>query len=65
MDDMSEREQAILSEWTRSVYDAALHAEYIASRWRPSDGAILRLNGYFGAGLTPAEAADALFSTHH
>ena len=64
-DDMSDREQAILWEFTRDVTDASYRAGYITRRWNPSDAVCLRLRGYQQAGLTPDEAADGLFATHH
>jgi hypothetical protein len=64
-DDMSDREQALLYEWTRSVADSALHSGYVTGRWNMTDDVCLRLRGYHQAGLSPSEAADALFSTRH
>jgi hypothetical protein len=64
-DDMSEREQAILFEWTRSTVDSAFRAEYVVRGWAPSDATCQRLRGYHQAGLSPDEAAEALFSTRH
>lgn len=65
MDDMTDAEQAMLFEWTRSAIDAALHGGYIASPWRPSAGAYEQLAGYYASGLTPEEAAQAMFGVHH
>jgi hypothetical protein len=64
-DDMSDREQAILYEWTRSATDSAFHAGYITRSWSPSDAVCNRLRGYFEAGLSPDEAAEALFAVRH
>jgi len=64
-DDMTEREQAILYEWTRDTADAAFRAEYVARGWAPSDATCQRLRGYHQAGLTPDEAAEALFAVRH
>ena len=64
-DDMSEREQAILYEWTRSATDSAFHAGYITRGWAPSDATCQRLRGYHQAGLSPDEAAQALFAVRH
>lgn len=64
-DDMSEIEQAMLFEWTRDTTDAAFRAEYVTRAWSPSDAMLIRLRGYHHAGLTPDEAAQALFATRH
>jgi hypothetical protein len=64
-DDMSEVEQAILFEWTRSVADSALHSGYVTSRWSMTDDVCLRLRGYHQAGLSPSEAAECLFAVKH
>lgn len=63
MNDLSERDAAILSEWTRDAYDAAVHAGFVTPPWRPSPAMREALVGYFEAGLTPGEAAMALFAT--
>ena len=64
-DDMSEREQALLWEFTRDVTDASYRAGYITRRWNPTDAVCLRLRGYHLAGLTPDEAAEGLFGVKH
>lgn len=63
MNDMTQAEQAMLSEWTRDAFHAAVHAGYVVAPWRPTDDACRVLRGYHTAGLTPAEAAQAFFST--
>lgn len=63
MNDMTDCEQAIQSEWTRDVFDAAVRAGYISPPWKPSDGALEMLRGYYVSGLTPEEGAQALFAT--
>lgn len=60
---MSERDQAIIAEWTLDTFDAAVHAVLVTPPWRPTDHAYGVLRGYREAGLTPAEAAQAFFST--
>lgn len=64
-DDMTDREQAMLFEWTRSTVDSAFDAGYITRRWEPSDTTLCRLRGYHEVGLSPSEAAEALFATRH
>ena len=61
MDDDVER--AKLEEWTRSAIDAALHAGLVTLPWRPSEHMYDALAGYYAAGLTPDEGAEALFAT--
>ncbi|MFM0503945.1 hypothetical protein [Paraburkholderia caffeinilytica] len=63
MDDMSERDQAMLSEWVRDAFDAAVHAGYISPPWKPSAAMRNTLQSYYVSGLNPAEAAQALFAT--
>jgi hypothetical protein len=65
MNDLSDCEQAMLSEWSRSAIDAALHAGFIVMPWRPTDGIYDQLAGYYASGLTPEEAAQALFAIRH
>lgn len=61
MDDDVER--AKLEEWSLAVFDEVLAAGYITPPWRPSRTMRESLAGYFEAGLTPAEGAEALFAT--
>jgi hypothetical protein len=62
---LSEQEAACLAEWSRSAIDAALHAGLIAMPWRPTVAVYDRLAGYYAAGLSPAEGAEALFAVRH
>lgn len=63
MNDLSDVERAKLSEWTRSAIDAALHAGLVTLPWRPSERVHTALAGYYAAGLTPEQGAEALFAT--
>lgn len=65
MDGMTEAEQAMLFEWTRSAIDAAVYVGLIVSPWRPTERTYSVLHGYHAAGLTPDEAAQAMFGIHH
>lgn len=65
MEDMSEAEQAMLSEWTRTMVDEAVVAGLIVPPWRPTAGQYEMLHGYYISGLTPAEAARAAFGIRH
>jgi hypothetical protein len=61
VDDDAER--AKLEEWTRSAIDAAIYAGLVTLPWRPAEHVYDALAGYYTAGLTPAEGAEALFAT--
>jgi hypothetical protein len=63
VDDLSGVEQAKLTEWTLEAFDAAIAAGFVTPPWRPSAAMRESLAGYFDAGLTPAEGAEALFAT--
>lgn len=65
MDDMSEFECAMLTDWTRRTIDAGFHAGFITPPWRPTAGAYEQLAGYYASGLMPEEGAQAMFATHH
>lgn len=65
MNDQSEREAQMLAEWTRSTIDAAVYAGLVTLPWRPSEHVYGALHGFYLAGLTPAEGAEALFATRH
>ena len=62
MNDQTEREQAMRAEWQRDVIDAAAYAELIKLPWVPSPAMREALAGYYEAGLSPADAAEALFA---
>ena len=61
MNDQDERERAMLSEWSRDAIDAAARAGLLKLPYRPTDHVIGILAGYYGAGLSPEDAATALF----
>jgi hypothetical protein len=65
MNDLSDREQAILAEWTRSAFDCAVAEGWVVPPWRPSEAMYSRMVGYFQIGMTPAEGTQAAFSTYH
>ncbi|TFE36518.1 hypothetical protein E2553_43070 [Paraburkholderia dipogonis] len=54
-----------LEEWTCAWYDEAVAANLVRSPYHPDTTLINRLRGYFHAGLSPAEAADACFGRTH
>lgn len=65
VNDVVERERAMLEEWTRSAFDAAVYAGLVTPPWRPTEHAYGLLHGYYLAGLTPVEGAEALFAVRH
>jgi hypothetical protein len=54
-----------LDEWTRAWYDQALEAKFICPPYHPDAETLKCLHGYFDAGLSPAEAAQAYFGRKH
>lgn len=54
-----------LDQWTRAWFDEAVAAAFIRPPYRPDTVTIKRLRGYFNAGLSPAEAAQACFGRKH
>jgi hypothetical protein len=62
---MSDRDQAMLFEWTRSVIDAVVYSGHITPPWRPTEHVYSLLHGYFGMGMTPTEGAEAMFAPRH
>jgi hypothetical protein len=63
VNDMTESEQAMLSEWVLSAFDAAVHAGYISPPRHPTGDQREMMRGYYVSGLTPAEGAEAMFAT--
>ena len=54
-----------LEAWTRAWYDAAVARDFVRSPYHPDAATVKRLQGYFHAGLLPAEAAEACFGRKH
>ncbi len=65
MDDLTEAERAALTEWTTVAFDEAVAAGYIVPPWRPTLQAYEQMHGYYTVGLSPADAAQAMFATRH
>jgi hypothetical protein len=65
MRDLTEAEQAALSQWTSVAFDAAVLAGYVIPPWRPSLEAYEAFYEYFVFGFSPAEGAEAIFSVRH
>ncbi|OMQ57088.1 hypothetical protein [Burkholderia pseudomallei] len=65
MNDQSAVEQAVFHEWMRDVATIAFAVGHIDRRWRATNAQCDSLKGYFDAGLTAAEADEALFAVRH
>ena len=61
----SDKQAAKLREWTLAAYSEMVAAGYITPPWSPTDEIAEKLEGYFKAKMTPAEAATAAFATYH
>ncbi len=53
------------STWTYAWYDHAIAMNFVHPPYHPDDTTICRLRGYFDAGLSPTEAAEACFGRKH
>jgi hypothetical protein len=54
-----------LGAWTYAWYEVAVAANHVRPPYHPDETLLRRLRGYFSAGLSPAEAADACFGMAH
>ena len=54
-----------LDAWTRAWHDAVIAENFARPPYHPDALTIRRLQGYFHAGLSPAEAAEACFGGKH
>jgi len=54
-----------LEAWTCAWYDAAVARDFIQWPYHPDTTTVKRLQGYFHAGLTPVDAAEACFARKH
>lgn len=57
--------QRELDAWICAWYDAAVARGYIRSLYHPDATTVERLQCFFHAGLTPAEATEACFARKH
>jgi hypothetical protein len=62
---LSVAEQLELQSWTAVWYNKVVEAGFMRPPFQPDDATVRRLHGYFNAGLSPAEAAQALFCQKH
>lgn len=62
---LSDAESAKLCEWTRCAFAEAVSAGYVTPPWRPNAQMYGRMLAQYLAGLTPADGAQAAFSTYH
>jgi hypothetical protein len=58
-------DQLELQSWTTAWYNQVVKAGYVRPPFQPDDATVSRLCDYFGAGLSPTEAAQALFCQKH
>ncbi|TCK36712.1 hypothetical protein B0G84_5725 [Paraburkholderia sp. BL8N3] len=65
MDTMTAIRSGRVEQWTLALYDELVLAGFIRPPWFPDDRTATRMRGYFEAGLAPAEAAQAMYGTHH
>ncbi|HTI18219.1 MAG TPA: hypothetical protein VL598_11195 [Trinickia sp.] len=54
-----------LVEWTRAWYEEAVAANFVHHPYQPDAELATRLQQYFHAGLTPAEAVELCFGIKH
>jgi hypothetical protein len=54
-----------LQSWTAAWYDQVVKAGFVRPPFQPDDATVSRLHGYFDVGLSPTEAAQALFGPKH
>jgi hypothetical protein len=54
-----------LDAWICAWYDAAVARDFVRSPYHPDVATVKRLQGYFHARLSPAEAAEACFGRKH
>ena len=54
-----------LETWACAWFDEALEAKFISTSYSPDAATLDLLRGYFRAGLSPAEAAQACFGGRH
>jgi hypothetical protein len=52
-------------EWTQAWYEEAVAASFIRHPYEADADVLTRLHQYFRAGLTPLEAAQAMFGVKH
>jgi hypothetical protein len=62
---LSVDDQLELHRWTAAWYDEVVEAGFIRPAHEPDNATVSRLHGYFNAGLSPTEAAQALFGGKH
>jgi hypothetical protein len=51
--------------WTQAWYEEALAARFVRDPYEADADVMARLHQYFRAGLTPLEAAQAMFGLKH
>lgn len=62
---LSEDYQVELHKWTAAWYHKVVEAGFIRPVYHPDKATVKRLHAYFTAGLSPTDAAQALFGQKH
>jgi hypothetical protein len=62
---LSVDDQLELRSWTAAWYKKVVEAGFMCPPFQPDDATVCRLHEFFNAGLSPAEAAQALFCQKH
>jgi hypothetical protein len=57
--------QLELYRWTAAWYEEVVEAGFMRSTFQPDDETVSRLHAYFDAGLSPGDAAQAIFGEKH
>ncbi len=65
MHDMTATEEAILSEFSRDMFDAAVRAGYVSPPMRLSRESYVGLHELFLFGFDAVQAAEAMYAVRH
>jgi hypothetical protein len=65
MHDMTEAEQAMLYEFGRDVFNAAVSAGYVSPPWQLSHDGYVAMHELLIFGFSPAQTAEAMFAPRH
>lgn len=62
---MTEAEQAMLYEFGRDVFNAAVSAGYLEPPWHLSHDGYVAMHEFLIFGFSPAQTAEAMFAPRH
>lgn len=65
MHDMTATEEAILTEFSHDVFDAAVRAGDVIPPWHPTREAYVMLHEFLIFGFSALQTAEALFAVRH